>query len=518
MRCHSTLCAAAVLAIAASKALAVQWPLRKCVTEDDLQSGNRRTLSDPDDEDDAWTPSIAVYGASGEDYNVITNYFDVDTDGQEDEQFSIFQRRSRDRGINWLSPIRLTSGSDERDCAWPSLAVSSIPGGGEREFREHHLYCEDDDNSPPVAQVTYMRINRDMDEDNPDAEFITRVLTKGPPNRCNPCVASHAQGTYVYTVWSDDSVGTAHEVWLRRSTDQGTTWLPKVNLSNTPNYQSKAPCIAVAGSAVLVAWQEEHPIEHRFRIQFRRSDDYGESWSDPVCLTADLPGGLLHNRPPECFTPSLATYDNQYACLVFQAGWDSPTPGYGVMFMMSPNLGNQYRLPACGIGGWTDEEPDLDDGDAGLFPTISVAKGSSPQHPEYLNVVYSGKPSPAGDYQVYYLRGTEITSTTPPDGGQSIDRLGLPSGISLRVWPNPVESDIRAEAELVQPGKVELALYDAQGRQMREMVADKLGAGRHGFRFDLTGRAGQLLSAGTYMLVLRTADGTETRRLQVVRR
>lgn len=465
----------------------------------------------------AWTPSIAVYGASGQSYNVITNYFDVDTDNEEDEQSSIFQRRSRDRGINWLSRIRLTNGSDDRDCAWPSLAVSPHPGQPDNEFREHHLYCEDDTNSPPVAQVTYQRIDRDMDDDSPDAEFITRVLTQGPPNRCNPCVASQL-GTLVCAVWSDDSARAAHDVWLRRSTDQGTTWLPKVNLSNTPNYESQAPCVAVAGSAVLVAWQEQNPADGRFGIQFTRSSDDGESWSDPVCLTADLPSGLLHNQPPECFTPSLATYADRYAYLVFQAGWDTPAPTYGIMFMMSPNLGNLFWLPASGIGGWTDDEPDLDAGDEGLFPTISVARGSDPEYPEYLNVVYSGKPSPASNYQVYYLRGNDITSTTPPDGGQSIDRLGLPSGMCLRVWPNPAESDIRAEVGLVRPGNVELALYDAQGRQVRELAADKVGAGRHGFRFDLTGRAGQRLSAGTYMLVLRTADGTETRRLQVVRR
>ncbi|MFO7675526.1 MAG: T9SS type A sorting domain-containing protein [bacterium] len=475
----------------------------------------RRTLSDPDDEDDAWTPSIAVYGAGGDNYNVITNYFDVDTDDDEYEQYSIFQRRSRDRGINWLPRIRLTEGSDELDCAWPSLAVSPHPGQPAGEFREHHLYCEEDDCTN--MQVTYQRIDRDMDEASPDAEFITRALTEGPPDRGNPCVASQ-NGALVCAVWSDDSARAADDIWLRRSTNQGTTWLDKVNLSNTPNYESQAPCITIAGSAVLVAWQEENPADNRFRIQFRRSDDYGESWSDPVCLTADLPSGLLHNQPPECFTPSLATYNNQYAYLVFQAGWDSPTPGYGIMFMMSPNLGNQFWLPACGIGGWTDDEPDLDDGDEGLFPTISVAQGSSPLYPEYLNVVYSGKPSPVSNYQVYYLRGTEITSTTPPDGGQSTARLGLPSGAGLRVWPNPAESDIRAEVELVRPGKVELALYDAQGRQVRELAADRVGAGRHGFRFDLTGRAGQRLSAGTYMLVLRTADGAETRRLQVVRR
>lgn len=42
MRCHSTVRGVAMVAIAASTALAVQWPLLKCVTEDEPQYGDFR--------------------------------------------------------------------------------------------------------------------------------------------------------------------------------------------------------------------------------------------------------------------------------------------------------------------------------------------------------------------------------------------------------------------------------------------------------------------------------------------
>ncbi|MFO7675525.1 MAG: hypothetical protein R6X12_04320 [bacterium] len=42
MRCHSTLCVLATVALAASMALAVQWRLPTCVTEDEPQCGDFR--------------------------------------------------------------------------------------------------------------------------------------------------------------------------------------------------------------------------------------------------------------------------------------------------------------------------------------------------------------------------------------------------------------------------------------------------------------------------------------------
>lgn len=42
MRCRSTFCAVAMVVFTASAALAVQWPLRKCVTEDEPQYGDFR--------------------------------------------------------------------------------------------------------------------------------------------------------------------------------------------------------------------------------------------------------------------------------------------------------------------------------------------------------------------------------------------------------------------------------------------------------------------------------------------
>jgi len=479
---------------------------------------DRVTLSDPNDVDEAWTPSIATYGFSGQGYSVIANYFDEDSIGREGHRYSILQRQSRDRGLTWGQRNRLT-GLTVRDCVWPSLATTRRPPPEPTTvFYEHHIYCEED--ADDYMQVTYERIERDMFDDSPDPEFIERVLTQGPVDRSNPCIAaSPGEWRYIYAVWSDDSTNVNNEeVWLRRSTDGGQTWVLKRNISETPNYESQAPCVAACSTTVLVAWQEENPADRRFRIMFRRSYDSGESWSDPVCLTADLPSGVLHNRPPECFTPSLAIY-YPYAYLVFQAGWDTPAPGYGVMFMMSTDLGGTWE-PAYSLGGWTDNEPDLDEGNEGLFPTISVSQGTRPVAEKYLNVVYSGKPpaSSTSAYQVYYLRGNDITSTTPPDGGQSAGWVGLPTGVGFRVWPNPAESDVCAELELARPSDVELALYDIQGRQVRELAADKVSAGRHSFRFDLTGHSGERLSAGTYMLVLQTSAGTEVRRLQVVRR
>ncbi|HKU49942.1 MAG TPA: sialidase family protein, partial [Nitrososphaera sp.] len=89
----------------------------------------------------------------------------------------------------------------------------------------------------------------------------------------------------VYVVWDDDMA--TNEVFFRRSTDNGATWKPIVNLSNNEDAHSSGPQIAVAGSKVFVAWidQSDGPRD----LIFRRSTDNGGSWKSPINLSNNNP-------------------------------------------------------------------------------------------------------------------------------------------------------------------------------------------------------------------------------------
>lgn len=95
---------------------------------------------------------------------------------------------------------------------------------------------------------------------------------------------SAASGSNRFVVWSDDTPG-LHDIFFRRSTDNGATWKPVVNVANTV-FSSMNPQIAVVGSNVYVVWQEtRYNADPEFeRILFVRSADNGATWSSPVRL------------------------------------------------------------------------------------------------------------------------------------------------------------------------------------------------------------------------------------------
>ncbi|MBD3399844.1 MAG: M6 family metalloprotease domain-containing protein [Candidatus Coatesbacteria bacterium] len=79
----------------------------------------------------------------------------------------------------------------------------------------------------------------------------------------------------------------------------------------------------------------------------------------------------------------------------------------------------------------------------------------------------------------------------------------------LAVYPNPARGPLSVEFELAAAGEIELALYDLAGRRLATLAAGHYAAGRHTLGCDPG------LSAGLYLLRLRTADQTLQRRLVV---
>nr|MBP8137199.1 T9SS type A sorting domain-containing protein [Candidatus Eisenbacteria bacterium] len=61
------------------------------------------------------------------------------------------------------------------------------------------------------------------------------------------------------------------------------------------------------------------------------------------------------------------------------------------------------------------------------------------------------------------------------------------------------------------------AVYDTQGRRVATVSRGRLEAGPHEPTWDSRDAAGVNVPAGLYLLRLRTAEGTSTRRIAVVR-
>jgi hypothetical protein len=82
----------------------------------------------------------------------------------------------------------------------------------------------------------------------------------------------------------------------------------------------------------------------------------------------------------------------------------------------------------------------------------------------------------------------------------------------LSCYPNPFNSSTRIRYDLLQPGQVELKLYDLQGRLVQTLVDEVASAGKHEVRFDGSG-----LASGTYFVRLHGATQTRTEKLLLLK-
>ena len=99
-----------------------------------------------------------------------------------------------------------------------------------------------------------------------------------------PMTASQ-DGNNVYVVWWTNRSGN-WEVMFRASTDGGATFGDKINLSNSPDTQSRTAEILAVGNSVYVTWWElnENVHPHSNESVMRVSNDAGQTFSPVINL------------------------------------------------------------------------------------------------------------------------------------------------------------------------------------------------------------------------------------------
>jgi photosystem II stability/assembly factor-like uncharacterized protein len=79
--------------------------------------------------------------------------------------------------------------------------------------------------------------------------------------------------------------------------------------------------------------------------------------------------------------------------------------------------------------------------------------------------------------------------------------------------PNPSRGETRLTLELGSPGRAEVAVFDASGRRVRELLAGELGPGPHVVAWDGMNERGERAGAGVYFVRARSASGTASQRV-----
>ncbi len=93
---------------------------------------------------------------------------------------------------------------------------------------------------------------------------------------------------------------------------------------------------------------------------------------------------------------------------------------------------------------------------------------------------------------------------------------GRPVAVAA-AWPNPFRETAAVDFLLQDPAPVEMAVYDLRGRLVRRISAGPHAEGAHTLIWDGRTGGGGRAAAGTYLIMLKTARGSDTRRITLVR-
>jgi hypothetical protein len=190
----------------------------------------------------------------------------------------IWMRVSSNNGASFGSATRISS-----NAYWSENPSVAADGG--------YVYVAWDDRTPVSGSGTNPEIWMRVSSNN-GASFGSAIrLTTNTGWSERASVA--ATGNYVYVAWDDDTPvtgsGTAFEVWMRVSSNYGTSFGSAIRMSSNA-YNSLYPSVAFDGSNAYVAWEDSTPVSgsgSASEIWIRASSDNGASFGPTVRMTTN---------------------------------------------------------------------------------------------------------------------------------------------------------------------------------------------------------------------------------------
>jgi hypothetical protein len=208
--------------------------------------------------------------------------------------------------------------------------------------------------------------------------FTAPGVISGTPGQDaeNPKVAR--LGDSVFILWHEfpDPNGTQPDIFLSRSTNRGVTFLPRINLSNTPAGFSGDEDIAVSRSGsdtrVYIVWVEDADV------RFRRDRTNDGTFANPIKLN-DTVGG---NNPTR---PQIAASGNN-VFVVWQAEHPQPGDNTDIFFARSTDSGDSFK----------DKKNISNSSGTSEAPQIALLADD--------RVIVTWRDNSGGDFEIFYAR------------------------------------------------------------------------------------------------------------------
>jgi hypothetical protein len=207
--------------------------------------------------------------------------------------YEIYYKKSTDGGTHWTTAKRLTWTSESSD--EPALAVDS-------SGNPHVVWFE---STPGKSDIYHKKST-----DGGITWTATKRLTWDPEGSWYPSLAVDSSDI-LHLAWENATIE-APEIFYRRSTDGGTSWIPVKRLTWTSGL-SGSPQIAVDPSGnPHVVWYDSTP--GHYEVYYKMSTTGGTTWMANERLTW---------TPSGAYDPDLVTDPTGYSHVV----WQSNIPG-----------------------------------------------------------------------------------------------------------------------------------------------------------------------------------------------
>lgn len=180
----------------------------------------------------------------------------------------------------------------------------------------------------------------------------------------------------VFVLWHEfpDSTSTQPDVFLSRSTNRGGTFLPRINLSDSPAAFSADEDMAVTRSGnntrVYVVWIEDADV------RFRRDRTNDGTFSDPVKVNDTF--GVNNPTRPQI----VASGNNVF--MVWQAEYPSAGDNTDIFFARSTDSGDSFK----------DRRNVSNNGGVSEAPQIALLSDD--------RVIVTWRDDSGGDFEIFY--------------------------------------------------------------------------------------------------------------------
>lgn len=169
-------------------------------------------------------------------------------------------------------------------------------------------------------------------------DLPTNISNTPDHHSSNPHIA--VSDDNVFVAWEEDSSGLGiNDIFIAASTNGGTTFADPINISNS-SIASSSHQLFASGNYMFVAWREFNDTSFVGDIYFTASSDQGDTFSTPFKVSSDLAG--------DGFDPQLVVNDeNVYIvwgdALLLDTYFASSTDG-GVSFSEPINISNSGNV------------------------------------------------------------------------------------------------------------------------------------------------------------------------------